>query len=76
MPASEGHHRESLVDMQADPGETVNLAADPKYRDILLQHRELLARFGREHSDTLVAPLLANDVKPVPFSDKGTKAGR
>ena len=32
---SRGQQRESLVDMQKDPGETVNLAADPKYREVL-----------------------------------------
>jgi choline-sulfatase len=65
---SRGHQRESLVDMQADPGETVDLATNPQYRDVLLQHRALLARFGREHNDPLVATLLADDVEPVPFS--------
>ena len=65
---SRGTRRESLVDMQADPGETVDLAADPKYRDVILKHRELLARFAREHNDTLVEELLADDVKPIPFT--------
>jgi arylsulfatase A-like enzyme len=65
---SNGRQRESLVDLQADPGEMNDLATDPKYREILLQHRELLARFGREQNDPLVAELLADDVKPVPFT--------
>lgn len=65
-----GTRRESIVDLQADPGETVNLATDPKLRAILLQHRELLARFGREHNDPLVDKLLADDAKPVPFSNQ------
>ena len=56
---SRGTRRESLVDMQADPGETNDLAVDPKYREILLKHRELLARFSKEHNDPLVAELLA-----------------
>lgn len=64
---SRGTRRESLVDLEADPGETQNLAADPAYRAILLQHRELLAEFGREHDDALVPLLLAGDVKPMPF---------
>jgi choline-sulfatase len=64
---SHGNQRESLVDMQKDPGETVNLAADPAHRAALLEHRELLARFGREHKDPLVATLLADGVKPIPF---------
>jgi len=65
---SRGVRRESLVDMQADPGETNDLAADPKYRDALLEHRRLLSRFGKEHNDPLVAELLAEDVKPIPFT--------
>ncbi len=64
---SRGMRRESLVDMQADPFETVNLASDQKYREILLQHRERLARFGVEHGDALVDKLLSDDVKPIPF---------
>ena len=40
-----GEHRESLVDLESDPGEMVNLAADPKHRKILLQHRQMLAEW-------------------------------
>jgi len=65
---SRGQQRESLVDMQADPGETTNLATEPKYREVLLQHRELLTRFGREHNDPLVAELLMAGMKPIPFT--------
>ncbi|MCU0782753.1 MAG: sulfatase-like hydrolase/transferase [Verrucomicrobia bacterium] len=64
---SRGHQRESLMDLQADPGETVDLAADPRYREVLLRHRELLRRFGHEHNDPLVAELLADQVKPIAF---------
>jgi arylsulfatase A-like enzyme len=64
---SRGERRESLVDMQDDPGETVNRAADPALRDVLAQHRERLARFGREHGDPLAEKLLADGVKPIPF---------
>ena len=77
---SEGQQRESLIDMQADPGETTDLATDPKYREVLLQHRALLAQFSKEHNDTLAARLLADDVKPIAFKDSGpplkAKAGR
>jgi len=65
---SRGNQRESLVDLQKDPGETKDLARDPNYRKILLEHRELLAKFSREHNDPLVAELLANDVQPRPFT--------
>lgn len=71
---SRGNRRESLVDLQTDPGETTDLAVDPKCRDILLGHRELLARFGREHNDPLVAELLADNVKPIPFTADPSKA--
>jgi arylsulfatase A-like enzyme len=64
---SRGQQRESFIDMQADPGEMRNLAADPAHRQALLEHRERLARYGREHDDRHVAPLLADDVKPIPF---------
>jgi arylsulfatase A-like enzyme len=64
---SRGVRRESLVDLQVDPGETNDLAADPQYREVLLAHRELLRRWGREHHDPLVAELLADNVKPIPF---------
>ena len=68
-----GQRRESLVDLQVDPGETSDLAADPKYRTVLLEHRELLARFGQEHNDPLVANLLADNVKPIPFTATSKK---
>ncbi|MCX7010630.1 MAG: DUF4976 domain-containing protein, partial [Kiritimatiellaeota bacterium] len=63
-----GQRRESLVDLQNDPGEMKNLAADPACREVLLQHRALLAKWGEEHHDALVAELLAGDVAPHPFS--------
>lgn len=65
---SRGQQRESLVDMQADPGETTNLAMDPKHREVVRQHRALLTRFGREQNDALAIELLADNVKPIPFS--------
>jgi arylsulfatase A-like enzyme len=71
---SKGERRESLVDMQADPGEMQNLAADPAHRAILLDHRERLARYGREHQDKGVALSLAHDVAPVPFTSKPSPA--
>jgi choline-sulfatase len=74
---SRGNRRESLVDLQSDPGEMNDLAADPKFRDVLLAHRELLARFGKEQNDPLAAELLADDVKPMPFTaDDPARPGR
>ncbi len=65
-----GSQRESLVDLQADPGEMSDLATNPKFRQVLLEHRELLARFGQEHNDPLVRELLADNVKPIPWEQK------
>jgi choline-sulfatase len=62
-----GEHRESLVDLQSDPGEMVDLARDPKYRAVLLEHRDRLRKFGIEHGDGLIATLLAEEVKPRAF---------
>ncbi|MCH5377958.1 MAG: sulfatase-like hydrolase/transferase, partial [Planctomycetes bacterium] len=71
-----GQQRESLVDMQSDPGEMNNLATDPDYRQVLREHRELLARFGKEHNDPLVAELLADNVKPIAFTAGDSPAGK
>lgn len=65
---SQGTRRESLIDLQADPGEMTDLAADPKHRETLLAHRAMLARFAREHNDAKAAEMLADDVKPIPFT--------
>lgn len=67
-----GDGRESLVDLAADPGETKDLARNPEYRPALLEHRELLRRFAREHADPLVAEMLANDAAPRPFPPTAT----
>jgi len=48
--------QESLIDMQNDPGEMKNLAKDPAYREVLLQHRKYLEEFRQEHGDTFSAP--------------------
>jgi arylsulfatase A-like enzyme len=62
-----GTRRESLVDLQQDPGEMSDLAADPGHREILLGLRERLRRWGVENHDPLIATMLADDVKPQPF---------
>jgi hypothetical protein len=51
------------VDLQADPGETKDLARDPGHRQVLLEHRALLAKYAQEHNDPLAASLLASDVE-------------
>lgn len=64
---SHGQRRESLVDLQADPGETNDMAGDPACREVLLLHRSLLAKFAQDQNDPRAAAMLADDVKPVPF---------
>ena len=39
---NEGENREMLIDMQKDPGEMRNLAADPAAAGILAKHRQRL----------------------------------
>ena len=48
---SEGKNREALVDLVKDPGEMINLAADPKYTTILKQHRALIKKWAAEVKD-------------------------
>lgn len=62
-----GEQRESLVDLENDPGEMVDLARDPAYRGIVLEHRERLRRFAAVHGDALVGDLLDGDVAPRAF---------
>ena len=52
----EGERRESLVDMEKDPGEMVNLAGSKKHRKVLEKHRQYLAEFSRKHGDDFAAP--------------------
>lgn len=44
-----GKNREMLYDMQRDRGEMCNLAIESRYKDILKQHRELLAEWMKKH---------------------------
>ena len=70
-----GQRRESLVDLQNDPGETRNLAGNLEYRKILLEHRALLARFAKENNDPVAASMLVDDMKPVPFPPRKPNDG-
>jgi choline-sulfatase len=51
-----GNQRESLFDVERDPGEMVNLAGKAAYGDALAQHRQYLAEWCRETKDPFVAP--------------------
>jgi choline-sulfatase len=62
-----GIRREALYDMQQDPLETVNLAGDSQYQQVVVEHRRLLREFAKAHNDQLVQELVAHDVGPRPF---------
>lgn len=53
-----GKQRESLVDMQTDPGEMRNLAGKSPYHDILLQHRKFLRDFALKYDDKIAISML------------------
>ena len=53
-----GEDRESLVDMKNDPGEMVNLAGSPEFREIIQSHRACLRKHGRKHGDELAIKML------------------
>ncbi len=48
-----GLSREQLVDLEKDPGEMKNLAADPAYADILARHRQYLREWVETDHDKL-----------------------
>jgi len=64
---AKGVRREALYDLREDPLETVNLAGDAKYRNVLLDHRAMLAAFADAWHDTVAKDMLANGVEPRPF---------
>ena len=47
-----GEARESLTDLQTDPGELKNLAANPEYKDILRTHRRMLSEWIEKSGDS------------------------
>ena len=56
MVFSEGRNPELLFDMDQDPGEQNNLAANPDCRGELRKHRDLLMAWKGETADTFVFP--------------------
>ena len=52
---------ESLVDMENDPGEMQNLVDDPKFQDVLTEHRRLLADWSNLSQDNDASKYLKND---------------
>ena len=53
---SYGKIREQLTDMRNDPGEMNNLAVDPKFREVLQEHRNRLAAELKETGDFFNVP--------------------
>jgi choline-sulfatase len=51
-----GERRESLFDLQRDPGEMVNLAGRAEHRPVLAEHRQSLAQWCRETNDPFPVP--------------------
>lgn len=51
-----GTRRESLVDVERDPGELVNLAGEPAHRATLDEHRQYLAEWCRTTRDPFNVP--------------------
>jgi choline-sulfatase/glucosamine-6-phosphate deaminase len=43
---------EQLFDMENDPGEMVNVAGEPAYQDVLLDHRKKLTKWTATENDT------------------------
>jgi arylsulfatase A-like enzyme len=48
-----GARREQLMDLEKDPGEMQNLAADPAYGSVLAECRQRLVRWYAENHETL-----------------------
>jgi len=57
---SEGKRRESLVDMEKDPGEMLNQANNPHFKDVLNRHRDFLKEHAEHHNDALAIEMLRN----------------
>jgi len=53
--------KELLVDMENDPGEMQNLVDDPKCRQVLTEHRRLLADWGKLTGDKDASNYIKND---------------
>lgn len=55
---NEGQQRESLVDMENDPSEMTNQARNPRFKDVLEQHRRRLKEFAETTGDRLALKML------------------
>jgi len=52
----EGDFRESLFDMEKDPGETKNLARHPEHHEALLRHRQWMSKHLKSIGDPFPGP--------------------
>lgn len=55
---SEGRKREELYDMEKDPGEMLNQAANPEFKKTLTQHRAFLREHAESYDDSLAREML------------------
>lgn len=55
---SQGQRRQSLIDMENDPGEMLNHADNPKFKDVLLRHRAYLKEHANRHNDRQALEML------------------
>ena len=62
-----GQHREELFDLERDPGETVNLARNRDYDEVLAEHRGFLREHAAGTGDELAGELIADGVPSRPF---------
>lgn len=67
---NQGTHREFLVDMEEDPGETVNLANDPRAAEVLEQHRGLLREYIEQTHDLFPLDRIHGGDVPVTWRDE------
>ena len=51
-----GKRREQLTDMEKDPGEMTNLAENEEYKDVLMEHRQILREWCRKTNDSFTVP--------------------
>jgi N-sulfoglucosamine sulfohydrolase len=61
--------KEELYDIESDPHELHNLAADPNYSTLLEQYRQKLAEWRKQQNDTITGP---EEIKDEPLK-KGEK---
>jgi len=56
-------NRKAFVDMNADPGEMNNLATDPSYQTVLVEHRGYLAQWCVQTNDQFIEVINSIDIR-------------